>query len=36
MYKCGKRVEAVENCGRHYSNPVISPAKAGHSGDLGT
>lgn len=36
MHECGKRVEAVENGGRHYSNPVIALAKAGHSGDLGT
>lgn len=36
MNKCGKRVEVVENGGCDCSNPVISPAKAGRSGDLAT
>ena len=25
--------EVIENCGRDCSNPVIAPAKAGHSSD---
>lgn len=29
----GKGAEVIENCGRDCSNPVISPAKAGHFGD---
>lgn len=36
MSECGKGVEVIENCGHDCSNPVISPAKAGHSSDLGT
>lgn len=32
----GKGVEVIENCGHDCSNPVISPAKAGHSSDLET
>lgn len=35
MSECGKGVEVIENCGRDCSNPVICPAKAGHSSDLG-
>lgn len=26
-------VEVIQNCGHDCGNPVISPAKAGHSGD---
>lgn len=32
----GKGVVVIENCGHDCSNPVISPAKAGHSSDLET
>lgn len=31
-----KGVEVIENCDHDCSNPVISPAKAGHSSDLET
>lgn len=37
MSEGGKKgVEVIENCGHDCSNPVISPAKAGHSSDLET
>lgn len=36
MNECGKRVEVGGNGGCDCGNPVISPAKAGRSGDLGT
>lgn len=36
MSEGGKGVEVIENSGHDCSNPVISPAKAGHSSDLET
>lgn len=33
--ECGKGAEVIENCVGDCSNPVISPAKAGHSTDQG-